>query len=469
MARKVATPARAVSGAGVDSHRIHARARFRVRCAAVETAPLHALDAPSPARSLAAPRFASLDGLRCLAIVPVVWHHATPRAYDGVLGRGPLGVDLFFVISGFLITTLLLRERQESGTVALGAFYVRRSLRIFPLYYAVLGAFVLHAIALREHGPVRDHFLRSVPMYATYTSNWFGAFDVAHPIVFSFAWSLATEEQFYLVWPWVIVATGWVVGRAPQKGSLALPRKGSLALPALFMALLLVVDQAVERGWTERLLALGPLATRIVRSVSTPICLGSLLALGLRSPRVRAVLEAVLARRPSAPLALGALVVIAVLGWPLLHAHLAMVALVGACVIRPDHGLRRPLELRSVAHVGLVSYGVYLVNVPVIVATRKVLGPASASAPLVFAVGLTASVAVATLTYRFVETPFLRLRDRLRRPRRSPRSDALHVHHEGARVSGSSMLPDVERLPRAEREPALRDGHDLARPGDARA
>lgn len=374
----------------------------------METAGTQASRAPSSARALAGSRFESLDGLRCLAIVPVVWHHATPHPYGGVLGRGPLGVDLFFVISGFLITTLLLREMQRSGTVALGSFYVRRSLRIFPLYYAVLGAFVLHAIAFREHGPVRDHFLRSLPTYATYTSNWFTDFDVPHSVVFSFAWSLATEEQFYLVWPWVIVATSWFLRRraTPALSSL------SLLLPALFMALLLAAEQAAERGWTEPLVAGGSLASRMLRSISTPICLGSLLALGVRSPRVRAMLELVLARRASAPIALAALVLIALYGWPLLDAHLAMTALVGACVIRPDHGLRWPLELRFVAHVGVVSYGVYLVNVPVIVAARRALGAASESTPLVFVVGLAASVAVATLTYRLVELPFLRLRDR---------------------------------------------------------
>src|SRR5262249_2721724 len=116
-------------------------------------------------------RFDSLDGLRCLAIVPVVWHHATPRPLEGVLGRGPLGVDLFFAISGFLITTLLLRERENQGRIAMRAFYMRRTLRIFPLYYLVLGAFVLHALLFREHGEARDHFLRSLPFHATYTTN----------------------------------------------------------------------------------------------------------------------------------------------------------------------------------------------------------------------------------------------------------------------------------------------------------
>lgn len=315
-------------------------------------------------------------------------------------------MDLFFVISGFLITTLLLREANEAGRIALGAFYVRRSLRIFPLYYLVLGAFAVHALLLREHGPVRDHFLRSIPTYATYTSNWFGAFDVPHPVVFSFAWSLATEEQFYLVWPWVIGGAASLTrgAKSPE----------ALLLPALFMGLLIALDQTAERGLLTPLFPWSSVTLRILRSLSTPIAMGALLALGFRSPRVLAILTIVLGHRLSAPLALGALILIALFGWPLLQAHLAMTALVGACVIRADHGLRWPLERTSVAHVGLVSYGIYLVNVPVIVATRRALGPARASTLLVFAVGLAASVALATLAYHVVERPFLRLRDRFR-------------------------------------------------------
>ena len=90
-------------------------------------------------------RFGSLDGLRCLSIVAVIWCHTGGAVWTGVplLSRGHLGVELFFAISGFLITTLLLRERRQSGRIALGNFYVRRTLRIFPLYYTVLLVYTL--------------------------------------------------------------------------------------------------------------------------------------------------------------------------------------------------------------------------------------------------------------------------------------------------------------------------------------
>jgi peptidoglycan/LPS O-acetylase OafA/YrhL len=334
-------------------------------------------------------RFDSLDGLRALAILPVVWHHATSTPMEGFLGRGPLGVDLFFTISGFLITTLLCREREATGRVSLGRFYARRSLRIFPLYYLVLGGFVLHAVTLRPPGPVRDHFLASLPAHATYTSNWFVDFGVPHAVVFAFGWSLAAEEQFYLVWPLVL--------RAAR----------GLTAPAAFMLALLALDRAADDGTLSPFVT-SPLALRMVRSIATPICLGSLTALGVQA----GLLSRALARRAAAPLAMSVLVIAAARGWPLPVAHLAMAALVGAVCAASDHPLRSVLEHRALRHVGVVSYGIYLLNVPVVVAAKRVVGGDRTA--LVFALGLAGSVVLATLTYRLVEAPLLSLRERLR-------------------------------------------------------
>src|SRR5688572_11294818 len=138
-----------------------------------------------PGRELAtgapnvAPRYLpALDGLRALAIVAVVWHHSLPRAVPGWLGRGHAGVPLFFALSGFLITRLLCAEQHTTGNIALGRFWMRRSLRILPLYYAVLGGFVLYLACVTPTEATR-HFFASLPHYATYTSNWFVDFDVA--------------------------------------------------------------------------------------------------------------------------------------------------------------------------------------------------------------------------------------------------------------------------------------------------
>ena len=366
--------------------------------------------APSPAGLSGRPYYPSLDGLRCLAIVPVVWHHSTTHPMGGVLGRGPLGIDLFFAVSGFLITSLLLHERREAEargeTIALGDFWIRRSLRIFPLYYFVLGGFTLHALISRPAGPVRDYFLASVPYYATYTSNWFLWRPVPHPIVFAFAWSLATEEQFYLVWPPI------------------LRRARGLLVPALVMAGLVALDQGAEQGWLAPILGEG-LALNVTRSFATPIGLGALAAVlfewAPRSKPATRVLDALFGHRLSSVIALAFVAVALVWPWPLLSTHLTLTALVVACTRRPDHALAWLFDYPVAKHVGTVSYGMYLLNVPIVSAVRRVLG-LEADAALVFALSLPATVLVATVTYRCIERPFLKWRERFRRPRETATS-----------------------------------------------
>jgi peptidoglycan/LPS O-acetylase OafA/YrhL len=116
--------------------------------------------------------FPGLDGLRCLSIVLVVAYHVSGM-HSGFLGRGYLGVALFFSISGFLITSLLLRERESHGHISLARFYGRRSLRIFPLYYAVLAAYVVLTLVFEKGAEERADFFANLPAFLSYTSNWF--------------------------------------------------------------------------------------------------------------------------------------------------------------------------------------------------------------------------------------------------------------------------------------------------------
>jgi len=347
---------------------------------------------PTHDHYLGTSRFASLDGLRCLAVLPVVWHHATPRPPSGLLGRGPLGVDLFFAISGFLITTLLLRERRARGTVAVGRFYARRALRIFPAYYVVLGLTTVRWL-LMPGSPTRDHFLHNLPYWATYTSNWFVDFAPGHPVVFAFAWSLATEEQFYAVWPWL--------AKAPRA-----------VMPAVALVLL-AADQSVELGvlgssWPE-------LARRIVASIASPICMGALLACALDDERGFAHLRRLLGWRASAPVALALLAALVVDGRaPLVLVQLAMTLLVGACSVREDHGLHRVLEARPVRFVGTISYALYLVHVAAITAVKQLVPSLTENAPLVFVGGLALAVPLAYALHRAVDVPLQPLRARLR-------------------------------------------------------
>jgi peptidoglycan/LPS O-acetylase OafA/YrhL len=345
---------------------------------------------------LAASRFPSLDGLRCLAIVPVIWHHSTPRPLPGVLGRGPLGVHLFFAVSGFLITTLLVREKCQTDTLSLSNFYARRSLRIFPLYYAVLALYALRALWLLPPSPMREHFLHNLPYFATYTANVLVDFGVPHPVIFGFSWSLATEEQFYLLWPPVLRFSR------------------TKTVPALVAGGLFAFDFAAEHGSFAGPLGDG-LLFRVVTSVSAPICLGSLLAFALDDPRAYRQLEPFIGRRSSAPLFLAMLAgLVAWDGAPLLLIHVAMVALVAAVCVRMDHGLRALLEARPMLYIGMVSYGMYLFHVAVITLVKSLLPEGMRTAPVVFALAVPLTVLAAALSYRFFERPFLELRDRFR-------------------------------------------------------
>lgn len=344
------------------------------------------------ARYLATRHFASLDGLRCLSILPVIWHHSTPRPLPGLAGKGPAGVDLFFCISGYLITTLLLREKAAHGKVALGAFYVRRALRILPLYYFVLLAYVALAWALPSDSLPRAHFFRTLPLYATFTANWFADFGVSHAILFSFAWSLCVEEQFYAFWP-------------------ALVSGCSQRIAALVMLGLVALDYAAEHGFVP----LSPLASRIVTSFAAPIGLGSLLALALHSARGFALLGPLLGGRFRAPLVLAlALYSLANQQAPLLVFQLALTALVGACVVPERHALSALFAAPAVRYIGTVSFGLYLLNLTAIGLVRRAFPDRVESSLFVFALSLPIAVGLAALTHRFIERPLAKQRARFR-------------------------------------------------------
>jgi peptidoglycan/LPS O-acetylase OafA/YrhL len=144
-------------------------------------------------------RIPSLDGLRALSIALVLAGHSIPNAqWDWflwkVFGNGDLGVSIFFVISGFLITSLLLKEHAEAGEISPSSFYLRRAFRILPPFYA----FLVVLLALKRFG-VLELSLRGWTEAVTFLRDYLSADDwwTIH------IWSLSVEEQFYLLWPGV--------------------------------------------------------------------------------------------------------------------------------------------------------------------------------------------------------------------------------------------------------------------------
>ncbi len=341
--------------------------------------------------------FSCLDGLRALSIVAVIWHHTAASAVlesFAFLHRGNRGVTLFFVISAFLISTLLLRAK-EKGPIHVPRFLARRALRILPLYYAVLALYVVLALWGPADADARRRFFENLPAFATFTSNWFVSLDGR--VIFYFAWSLAAEEQFYLCWPWI-------------------ERKFPKAWPVAVAAVLLVVSTAA--GLLLAGLPTHPLGLKIMASIPAAILLGVILAHVLNSRGGFARVWALAGRRGSALAALAltaaALCIEHRLGFfgELLTSG-AMTLLVAACVVREDNDLAPLLRLRPVAWIGTVSYGVYLIHMLAVHVVRVALAQAgivSAYADFVFG-GLLA-IGVATVSYLTFERFFLKLKDR---------------------------------------------------------
>lgn len=354
-------------------------------------------DPSSYARFRRVVRFGSLDGLRFLAVVPVVFHHSTPRPLPGVLGKGPIGVDLFFAVSGFLITTLLLRERDSVGRIDVRAFYTRRAFRILPLYYAVLALTVLRALALPVGSVVRSHFFTWLPAFATFTTTWFVDFGVPHPILFAYSWSLAVEEQFYAVFPWFA--------------------RGPKVMPWLFAAGLLACDAASSFGVLSPIASgsapLGLLVT-VVTGIRAPLLLGVLLACILHEPRGYTLVSEVLGKKGSSAVFAALLVVVLVRDdVPLVVTHLAIVCFLGSCVMREDHVLAKLLAFRPIAFVGEVSYGIYMLHLAAIFCAKRVVDDEALAGLWVFVLAFPLSVVFAAASRRFFEEPVSRLRGRL--------------------------------------------------------
>ena len=141
--------------------------------------------------------FPGLDGLRAIAIIIVLLGHLLIGRWWVNYFPGPIGVDIFFVISGFLITTLLIKEKINTGNISLNRFYIRRCLRIFPVAYLYLACLVIFNFIFNLHTTLRMFltaglYIGNFPVQ--YGSNW----QTAH------FWSLAVEEQFYLIFPFIL-------------------------------------------------------------------------------------------------------------------------------------------------------------------------------------------------------------------------------------------------------------------------
>lgn len=336
------------------------------------------------------PNFNNLDGVRALCIGAVLYHHFMPYYPNiPITHRGFLGVDMFFVVSGFLIVFLLLRERDRTGKISLANFYARRTLRIFPLYYLIVLLVGMASLVFDRGTFSWSSYTDVFPYLITYTLNW----TTREASILDVAWSLATEEQFYLVWPFII----------------ALFSKRA-ALGALAFAI--VINLGISFGVRSEL--------KVMQSTFLPILLGVGLAYLLHHRRTYDAIARVLAR-PYATVTLTA-VILVVLGIPNddirgLHRTAVQLLFVPwlASVLVSEAGVgHRLLRLPFLVRTGRISYGLYLWHmVGYVVASRFVEEPAGLRLAVV---GIAVSFVLAELSYRYFETPFLRMKSRFNQP-----------------------------------------------------
>ena len=329
-----------------------------------------------------------LDGLRAAGVMAVVVYHASL----GWAVNGYAGVDLFFALSGFLITWLLIAERQRTGTIALPAFYMRRFLRLVPALTVTLVIVSLLAVASDGPGVV----LRGVLASMVYLSNWWMAIGNEMPLL-EHTWTLAIEEHFYIVWP-MLVVLGWSRNRARR-------------LTAIFLGAALVAVMAMP--WTSQIV---PVKVTYLRGFS--IVLGSLLAIAMqyRPPGTRVIRWL----GPAASVSFLALIAILLVpvalpgqlmsGLVSVPAWLTLIV-IAASVATPQVAIIRILSWGPLRWIGKRSYGMYLYHFPVLsLFMHNIELPFPHAVRMGIAILLT--LVLTGLSYRFVESPALRLKSR---------------------------------------------------------
>jgi peptidoglycan/LPS O-acetylase OafA/YrhL len=347
-------------------------------------------------------RIPDLDSLRGIAALAIMAFHLNPPAF----APGWTGVDLFFVLSGYLITGIILRHGETKGF--LRAFYARRGLRIWPIYYITLGALVL----ANPHLP-KPYSFESVPYYLTYTQNvpLYWTWSAPSLPLFDHTWTLALEEQFYIIWPALLL----LLGRR--------------RVVPVCLATVALAYMAREGGW----FSYDHYSERILIARCDGFALGGLLAAVLNreiTRRVRwgvaAVFAAAIVYNGWGIFAAGSAT--GYLGLPtppnpartILAVGILYFGLVGVVVLGVGSVWLVPLRWRPLAYLGQISYGLYLYHYPIFWAVDgfqlKYDQPWTIRA---VKIGLTLILAVAS--WHLIESPILRLKDRFRYDRAAGR------------------------------------------------
>lgn len=351
-------------------------------------------------------RLAGLDTLRALAIVLVLMSHyhgfVSHAPTFGIAGRsGWAGVDLFFVLSGYLIGNQLLAPAARGAVLPMKTFFARRLLRTLPNYYAVLAVYLL-----LPDSPIAGQTMAPVWRFLTFTQN----FGLEYGQTFTHSWSLCIEEQFYVVLPlavlllvgtrrsprplWGALLAAMAAGMA-ARGMAFMDGRDVFAAPVYYSSFCRF-DELLPGVAIAMLKNFHPAAfARLLRHGNALLVAGLAMA--------AAVLYGVMNDQPTAFIA-------STFGFSLLASSFGLLtcaALSPACVLNR-------LRIPGAGSLALWSYAIYLVHKPVFMALRPELESRGIDPgqPLVIAAVMAAGILGGWLLYRVVETPFMRLRDR---------------------------------------------------------
>ena len=331
----------------------------------------------------------AMDGMRAAAVILVLLFHAHVPAFNG----GFLGVDVFFVLSGYLISTLLLGELARDGHVNVKRFYIRRIMRLTPALFGMLLVYLAAAPFLWPE--VNSHFTQAA-LAAAYLSDYSVAFWKT-PVELSHTWSLAVEEHFYLIWP---LALAFAYKRLS-------PRHLLMTLVcAYFFAI------AWRWAWIEQGRAWNEVWYRFDTHVSG-LLLGSCLALALRHAQLTAVLEREARWLLWLPFFAVGLLQFHwgadwMLTWGVSLTEWATIAVLIA-VHRRQGMSYEMLSMPILAWIGRLSYGLYLWHYPIFKYLRE-----SFEWDQVLAIGVPLTFALAALSHYSIERWSLQFRDRLK-------------------------------------------------------
>lgn len=370
----------------------------------VEVAPTYQLDptiSPVTARRLG--KVPGLDGMRGIAALIVVVCHfdvILPLPTFAVVPGGTVPLDMFFVLSGFLITCLLLREQASHGRVGKWAFYERRILRLVPALFVVL---IFQALFAHLEGISFHEEWTSVSSVAFYYSNWKLAFNsnafggnIANGL--QQMWSLSFEEQFYLIWPWVTIFVLTI-------------RMRLRTVVILLVAMMAIIDIHMATmfhglaNWYATFIRTDTRAGSILMG-----CLAAHIWVRGREPKRHLTLAAWLAA-----LFLLVCLPLANTTGPFLYRG-GLVAIDACCaiiilaIVDGRWGGKHLFELKPLVLLGLISYGVYLWHLPVFFAVRYYGPHWNDVVKVVVALGATLGLSIAS--WFLVERPFMRLKTR---------------------------------------------------------